>query len=40
MTFEMDYLRLLGQIGNFTKKETGVSVVDRSIKHVVWKAVH
>jgi len=28
MTFEEDYLKLMGQIGNFTKEVTGVSVVD------------
>jgi len=28
MTFGEDYLRLLGQIGNFTKEVTGVSIID------------
>lgn len=28
MTFEQDYLRLLGQVSNFTKEVTGVSIVD------------
>ena len=28
MTFEEDYLKLVGQIGNFTEEATGVSVVD------------
>ncbi len=28
MTFEEDYLRLLGQIGTFTKEVTGVSIID------------
>jgi len=28
MTFEEDYLKLIGQISNFTKEVTGVSVVD------------
>ena len=28
MTFEEDYLRLIGQIGNFTKEVTGMSIID------------
>jgi len=28
MTFEEDYLRLLGEINNFTKKVTGVAIID------------
>jgi hypothetical protein len=28
MTFDEDYLKLLGQVGNFTKDVTGVSIID------------